>query len=280
MDFGTHTDDYAYFEEENPGVLRFLPEGKRVLDVGCGYGVLGERLKSRGNYVVGIDLNRRAVAVAATRYDEAHVADVTQIDTLPISLEQHFDVIIFTDVLEHLYDPVRVLDDYRRLLTDDGYIIVSIPNVAAWNVRLALLFGQWNYRETGVLDKTHIRFLTRKTAKRMIEQSGYRVVDMDITPGVVRVLHPVVRWCFNRRGDRRDDPGAIANSAAYRWYRRWVYPLESAIARCCSGLLAFQFVFKAQAQCKEASEQGHASTDYRRSRVHRKPSVRCPVAAG
>ncbi len=279
MDFSGNNGNYAYFEEENAGVLRFLPEGKRVLDVGCGYGVLGPQLKRRNNYVVGLDLNGRAIEAAARRFDEAHVADITRIDALPNSCRDPFDVIVFTDILEHVYNPSHVLEDYRALLKDDGYIIVSVPNVAAWHVRIGLLFGQWNYKQTGILDKTHVRFLTKKSARRLLQQSGYRIVGTNITPGLVRVVHPIVRWFFNRSGGREDNPAAITESKAYRLYRKWVYPLEAGVARLWSGALAFQFIFKAEKQIESIHEHDQAGPGNRRIRLYRQPPLRRSVAA-
>src|SRR5262249_39702773 len=92
-----------------------------------------------------------------------------------------FDKILLMDVLEHLPHPERVLEACRELLTPQGTVLVSVPNVANITVRLALLFGRFNYTERGILDRTHLRFYTRRTARRFLESCGFRVVRETMT---------------------------------------------------------------------------------------------------
>ena len=95
---------------------------------------------------------------------------------LPALGNSHFDRVLLQDVLEHVRDPMRVLTDCHGLLDAQGLLLVSVPNVANITVRLSLLFGRFEYAERGILDKTHLRFFTRKSARRMIEQAGYEIV--------------------------------------------------------------------------------------------------------
>jgi 2-polyprenyl-3-methyl-5-hydroxy-6-metoxy-1,4-benzoquinol methylase len=88
------------------------------------------------------------------------------------------------DVLEHLRDPVSLLKRLRPFLKPDGTIIISIPNVANLSIRFGLLFGRWNYAEYGILDRTHLRFFTRKTAIAMVTGAGFEIKIIDVTPGV------------------------------------------------------------------------------------------------
>ena len=97
------------------------------------------------------------------------------------------------DVMEHLRVPEKLLRDCRALLKPNGHLIVSLPNVANITVRLMLLFGRFNYTERGILDKTHLRFFTRKTARRLLTENGYDIVEekMTIMPlELVLGLHP------------------------------------------------------------------------------------------
>ena len=102
-----------YFEIANPeipNILEGLPRGLRVLDVGCGSGVHGaELLRLHGHRVVGVDLSEASIDKAKTRLAEAYVADVTRPDRYPFHGSQLFDVILFSDMLEHLTDPLDVL---------------------------------------------------------------------------------------------------------------------------------------------------------------------------
>jgi SAM-dependent methyltransferase len=97
-------------------------------------------------------------------------------------LDRHrFDKILLMDVLEHLVDPESLLRDCRKLLKPNGELLVSVPNIANLTVRLALAFGQFNYAERGILDKTHLRFFTRKTARRMLAGNGFEIVKEKMT---------------------------------------------------------------------------------------------------
>ena len=233
----------AYFDYLNTALLELVGSGHTVLDVGCGAGAMGEAMERLGNKVTGVDLDEQAIVVAGGRMSRALVGDVTDVDAVARSAGTGFDRIVFADVLEHLPDPAPVLARYRALLAPGGRLLISLPNVAAWTVRLSLLCGRFEYAESGILDRTHLRFFTRGSARRMIEEAGYTVERRGLTPHLVRALWPLIRAVLRRR----DGAGgaAVLDSPAYRIYRRWVEPVETLLARLAPGLLACQFVFEA-----------------------------------
>ncbi len=94
---------------------------------------------------------------------------------------ERFTRAILLDVLEHLKRPETILDECHEVLDRDGQLIISMPNIANITVRLSLLFGQFNYTERGILDKTHLRFFTRKTARKMVESRGYQILEEQMT---------------------------------------------------------------------------------------------------
>src|SRR5882672_10727081 len=139
---------YQYFEDVNWGLLRLWGNRRNldVLDAGCGFATTSQHIAARGNRVIGIESSAEAVVVARTRVSEVIQADLQQLDEVKLSLgDRRFDVIIFADVLEHLAWPIGVLRGYLDLLRDGGSVIVSLPNVVLWSVRLNLLLGQFNY---------------------------------------------------------------------------------------------------------------------------------------
>lgn len=240
-----------YFEIANPeipNIMAGLPRGLRVLDVGCGSGVHGAELQRLyGHRVVGVDISASSIEKAKTRLAEAHVADVTRPEAYPFGSRQ-FDVILFSDMLEHLTDPLDVLVRHYRLLAPSGQILISLPNVAIWNVRLALLLGRFEYGDTGTLDRTHMRFFTRSSFRRFLREAGLAVSCNRVTPGILRPFVPLIKRIYGGGAEtaQHGDSSSIMDSTPYRWYMRWLYPLERSICGLWPGFLAFQFVILAR----------------------------------
>ena len=234
---------YQYFEDVNWGLLRLWNgrRGLRVLDAGCGFATTSERIQKLGNEVTGIEESAVACEVASKR-----IARVVQADLRDANLgDEQFDVLIFADVLEHVPWPVGVLKNYLRYVKPDGSVIVSLPNVGLWSVRFAHLFGRWEYEETGVLDRTHLRFFTRKSARWLLGECGLAPVRTTYNPGIVRPLVPLAKKFLSKPGGD-SAPDALLNSRPYQLYLKTAYPLERAIASLWPGMLAFQMIFEAK----------------------------------
>ena len=101
--------------------------------------------------------------------------DIETVD-LPYE-EEYFDYMIFGDVLEHLRDPWQTVKRLKPYLKKNGFMLASIPNVSHISVVVGLLKGTAEYREAGILDKTHLRFFTKKTAMELFEKNGFAVVE-------------------------------------------------------------------------------------------------------
>ncbi|HEX9501150.1 MAG TPA: class I SAM-dependent methyltransferase [Thermoanaerobaculia bacterium] len=232
---------YAYYEDVNWGLLRLWGDrkGKDVLDVGCGFATTSQFIQRRGNRLVGIESNADAVAVARTR-----IAEVIQSDLQALPNLGKFDTIIFADVLEHLPWPVGVLKKYADLLKPDGTVIVSLPNVGLWSVRLGLLFGRFRYQDSGVLDRTHLRFFTRRSAIEVLRSAGYEPIRRTYNPGLMRPFVPLAKKLLG--GGEDSDPSVILESKPYKLYLKAAYPIERVAARLWPGLLAFQMIFEAR----------------------------------
>ena len=230
-----------YFDYLNAALLGLVGTGRKVLDVGCGAGAMGQAIAALGNDVTGVDLAADAVAIARTRVARVIEGDVTDVDGVAREAGTGFDLIVFADVLEHLVEPGAVLARYRTLLAPAGRVLVSVPNVAAWTVRLSLACGRFEYSESGILDRTHLRFFTRASARRMIETAGFAVARTGVTPHLARALWPLIR----SRISSTVNSSAVLDSPTYRFYRRWIEPAETLVASALPGLLACQFVFEA-----------------------------------
>ena len=163
-------------------VLGMVGERKRVLDVGCATGYLAKHLGKRQCDVVGIDKNAAAIEHARPFCTRALVADldITALDEI-LGVDERFDVIVFGDVLEHLRNPISVLQRAHDLLEDGGFVVVCVPNVAHGAIRLTLLGGQFDYQELGILDEPPLRFFTAKTVDELLLEAGFHVEVMQRT---------------------------------------------------------------------------------------------------
>lgn len=143
-----------------------LGSGKKVLDVGCNKGYI--KALAKGCDFYGIDFDSRDLREAKKiGYKQVFQLDLN--DFAKLQLKGKFNVIMLADILEHLIFPEKVLKYFvDHYLEDDGTVLISLPNVANFVIRLNLLFGNFNYTESGILDKTHLHLYTLKTARKLI----------------------------------------------------------------------------------------------------------------
>ncbi|MBE9200215.1 MULTISPECIES: class I SAM-dependent methyltransferase [unclassified Nodularia (in: cyanobacteria)] len=154
-------------------MLDFIGSGKRVVDFGCATGYFANLLQQKGCIVTGIEINPDAAKVAEKYCQNVIVADLDFVSITEILANQKFDVAIFGDILEHLRNPWKVLEETKSILKEHGFVVASIPNIAHGAIRLALLEGKFDYRKLGILDDTHLRFFTRETTEKLLKTSGY-----------------------------------------------------------------------------------------------------------
>jgi SAM-dependent methyltransferase len=167
----------VYYQGVRLDMLRFIPNGiETVLEVGCAGGGFGHQLKMRGvREVWGVEVVPSAAQRAQELLDRVLVGDVADlIDELPPA---YFDVVVFNDVLEHLVDPFTVLTRIKSKIRDGGMVVSSIPNIRYYETLSDLvLHKNWEYQESGILDRTHLRFFTTRSIHLMYERLGYEVL--------------------------------------------------------------------------------------------------------
>lgn len=178
--------DSVYYRSPRTDMLAHLRSApKFVLDVGCGAGATGAEIKQRypNAYVTGIELNEGAARLAADRLDRVIQHNVEQLDFEKAGFTAgSIDLVLFPDVLEHLYDPWNVLMRIRRFLAPGAQVLASIPNSRNLWLLSHLSGGGWDYAEDGLLDVTHIRFFTKKTIAELFAQTGYDIHAMYSNP--------------------------------------------------------------------------------------------------
>lgn len=169
--------DLKYYENSRAEMLEFLPQGSnKILDVGCGTGAFGKAIKlaNANAEVWGTDIHQAAITQATATLDKAiRVNPESNFETLP---DGYFDVVFFNDVLEHMIDPYAKLAHIKSKLSPKGCVVASIPNIRFFRVLSDLLFkGDFRYQDDGVMDRTHLRFFTRKSIVRMFEDAGFKI---------------------------------------------------------------------------------------------------------
>lgn len=172
-------------------LLEAVGSGQKILDVGCGKGFLAEKVAQQGNQVSGADyLPPSEVMPVLERYAQANLFD--GLAGVHEKLDgAKFDKVVFLDVLEHLPFPEKLLKEAVAMLEPGGQIVVSVPNVVNIRVRLAMLFGAFTYTDRGILDRTHLRFFTRKSIRQLVEDCGYRVVRERMTVIPLEMILPL-----------------------------------------------------------------------------------------
>jgi methionine biosynthesis protein MetW len=172
----------AHPDDAHSVLMRLIPPNSRVLEIGSASGYLSGYMEQRlGCRVTGLEFDPAATAIAAGRCSEVHTVDLDTPDALrPAAASAPYDVLLAAAVLEHLKYPERLLRDARALLKPGARVIVSLPNVAHWSIRLRLLRGKFDYEDYGVMDRTHLRLYTDKTGRELLEGQNYPVEQVAI----------------------------------------------------------------------------------------------------
>jgi SAM-dependent methyltransferase len=167
-------------------LLDAVPDGARVLDVGCATGYLAAELAARGCRVTGVEADPIAAEHACAHCEAVVIGDVEEAACrAELGALAPFEVVLCGDVLEHLRDPWSALAAMAALVAPGGALVLSVPNVAHWTGRRALARGRFPYADHGLFDRTHLRFFTRASAWELAESAGLRVVQERFAPAPI-----------------------------------------------------------------------------------------------
>lgn len=175
----------GYYDNPRPVVLELLDRRPlRLIEIGCGTGATLRLLREHGRcaWAAGVEANEAAAAAAGAHADRLFVGDLEklELDIPPASL----DAVLCLDVLEHMVDPWRAVARLAALLKPDGAFIASIPNLRYYKVSLPMVLrGRWRYADSGILDRTHLRFFTRETVVDLLGQAGL-AIDSSLDVGL------------------------------------------------------------------------------------------------
>jgi methionine biosynthesis protein MetW len=189
---------HAYLEGRYRGskyawIHRVVPSGSEVLDLGCGNGLVGLVLAEKGCKVDGVEQDPAAAEEARRHYRRVWVEDLCT-DGAWRRRAAEYDVVVLADVLEHLPRPEYLLAEIRGLMRGTARLLVCLPNVAHHRMRWELLRGRFDYRSEGLLDRTHLRFYTRNSARQLLTGAGLRIVEEHPTYVRAGWKGPLVAW--------------------------------------------------------------------------------------
>jgi 2-polyprenyl-3-methyl-5-hydroxy-6-metoxy-1,4-benzoquinol methylase len=169
----------GYFSNIRSEIFDIIPKySNRVLEIGCGTGHTLESLKEKKlcSETIGIELFASAAEEAKKRVDIVYCVDVEK-EGVPVEIGA-VDLILLLDVLEHLVDPWSFLTNLVAThLSPRGVVVASIPNARHFSLVLPLLGGNFDYVERGILDRTHLRFFTRRSAEKLLENAGLEITQ-------------------------------------------------------------------------------------------------------
>lgn len=155
-------------------ILNNIWENNLVLDIGCNKWYIWLNA-DKTNQFYWLEYDNEAIKEAKKFYKDARQYNLNDLVDLDFGIEK-FNVIIFADVLEHVLFPEKVLEFFKKYLKDDWQIIISLPNIANWQIRLNLLFWKFDYTETWIMDKTHLHLYTFKSAKNLVLDTWFEII--------------------------------------------------------------------------------------------------------
>ncbi|PIS08806.1 hypothetical protein COT75_04990 [Candidatus Beckwithbacteria bacterium CG10_big_fil_rev_8_21_14_0_10_34_10] len=164
----------------NPYIYNQIPKGARTLDVGCATGLLGKTLKAHKSpkFLVGIEKDKKMAKKASRFYDKVIITNLDQLNNLPFK-KDFFDLIVLSDILEHLKNPLFTLKAITPYLNSSGCLLISVPNIAFISVRISLLFGMFEYNlKGGLLDEAHLRLFTRLGLIKLLKQANLKIISL------------------------------------------------------------------------------------------------------
>ncbi|MGB4813048.1 MAG: class I SAM-dependent methyltransferase [Methylophilaceae bacterium] len=179
-DLKRHNYEYAVNVEAQTApakVVRMVGNDKRVLEIGAGPGSITKMLQQNNCRITGVEVDSTAIEKLIEFCEKVHQCDLNAPNWSAVLDDSgKFDVLVAADVFEHLYWPQQSLKALKPFFAENGYLVVSLPHVGNNAIVASILSGDFEYRDWGLLDRTHIRFFGLKNMQDLFEQAGYKII--------------------------------------------------------------------------------------------------------
>lgn len=186
-------------------VVRMVGNDKRVLEIGAGPGSITKLLHGVSHCrVTALEIDHEAIKILRQYCEQVHQADLNN-PAWPgvIEQEDRFEVVVAADVLEHVYEPLTVLKAMKGFVNEAGYLVISLPHVGHSAVHACLLEEDFEYRDWGLLDRTHIRFFGIRNMQKLFEDAGLKIVHAEFVVRTPEQTEFAERWARTSEDLRR-----------------------------------------------------------------------------
>lgn len=167
-------------DNHNPDLLRAIPlSSQRIIEIGCSSGVLAREYKKKNpdcNYF-GVDIDATYTKLADRYCDQTQALNIENTNEEFFLAQANRDCWIFGDTLEHFQDPWRILRKIRAVVPAHGCIVACIPNAQHWSIQVKLSLGDFRYEDSGLMDRTHLRWFTKQTIADLFRETGFCIIE-------------------------------------------------------------------------------------------------------
>jgi 2-polyprenyl-3-methyl-5-hydroxy-6-metoxy-1,4-benzoquinol methylase len=198
---------HAAYSGPRDEVVALVPSNAvNILDVGCSVGAMGEVLRQQGRRVTGIEINAEFAARARVALHRVIEGDVEALARSGADVGGPYDCVVFADVLEHLRDPWAVTRWGAGLLSEQGCLVISVPNIRhAQMIRSVVGHRRWPYEDVGIFDRTHLRWFAYRNLPDLLSGTDLRIAELRRTYALS--LNPKAR--INRLAPHLGDFGTL-----------------------------------------------------------------------
>lgn len=156
-------------------MIELVGSDKQVLELGSSTGYLTKIMTNNNCTVDVVEIDKEDIMKAQDFARSVFLGSIED-EAITKKITESYDVVLAGDIIEHLARPDKFLQFIKTKIKPNGKLVLSTPNIACWEIRRDLFFyGQFNYQESGILDKTHLKFFTYHSIQALLNRSGFNI---------------------------------------------------------------------------------------------------------